>query len=336
MRTRWILAVLVCLQLFLFGCAANVESSAPIQKDIENAEDVLEIPSATATVSSVTAQLAAHPTPAAKSPVPGAAVISPTPSVDSLPSETPASTPKPTPEPTPEYELENIKDTDGYIKGHDVNLREGPGTEYDKTGEIDYHTLVTITAKTDEWYQIETDDIEGFVLKEFVGVGAISTPTPTPKPKAKSTPKPTPKPEKEEEEPEKTPEPEIESGGAGDYTEDEIYLVAKLIYAEGKSQSEDSFLAMASILYNRCNSKRFGGSVEREVYRSGQFSVVKYSSFDDLKPSSAALSAAESVFNGGNRTIPAGVMYFRAASLGQSWSSSREFYKKIGGNNYYY
>ena len=92
---------------------------------------------------------------------------------------------------------------------------------------------------------------------------------------------------------------------------------------------------MASVLYNRCNSSRFGGSVEREVYRSGQFSVVNYSSFESLVPSSAALAAAEEVFNGGNRTIPAGVMYFRSASSGQNWSS-REFYKTIGGNNYYY
>lgn len=334
MRTRWMIAALVCLQLLLIGCAANVESVAPVQDNmVESAGDVLEIPSATA--SFAPKQLAAHPTPTAGT-TPSTAP-SPAASVSPTPSDAPAPTQKPTPEPTPEYDLKNIEDTEGYIKGHDVNLREGPGTEYDKTGEIDYHTTVTITAKTDEWYQIETDEIQGFILKEFVGVGAIPTPTPTPKPKAKSTPKPTPEPEEEEEEePEATPEPEIEQGGEGDYTEDEIYLAAKLIYAEGKNQSEESFLAMASVLYNRCNSKRFGGSVEREVYRSGQFSVVKYSSFDDLKPSSAALAAAEEVFNGGNRTIPAGVMYFRSASQGKYWSSSREFYKTIGGNNYYY
>ncbi len=326
MRTRWILAVLVCLQLFLFGCAADVESVASIQENMENAGDVLEIPSAT--VSSMPKLLAAHPTPT-KGTTP-TVVPSPAASV----SPTPSATQKPTPEPTPEYDLKNIEDTKGYIKGHDINVRKGPGTEYDKKGEVDYHTIVTIKAKTDEWYQIKTDEIEGFILKEFVGVGAIPTPTPTPKPKAKSTPKPTPKPE--EEEPEAAPEPEIEKGGEGDYSEDEIYLAAKLIYAEGKSQSEESFFAMASVLYNRCNSKRFGGSVEREVYRSGQFSVVKDSSFGDLKPSSAALRAAEAVFNGGDRTIPAGVMYFRSASLGQHWSSSREFYKRIGGNNYYY
>lgn len=326
MRIRWMIAALVCLQLLLIGCAANVESVASVQGDMaESAGDVLEIPSATA--SFVPKQLAAHPTPA------GTAVAAPTISTEPSPTNTPTPTPKPTPEPTPEYELKNIVDTEGYIKGHDVNIRKGPGTDYDKVGEIDYHTVVTITAKTDEWYQIETDEIEGFILKEFVGVGAVPTPTPTPKPKAKSTPKPTATPE--EETPKATPEPEIEQGGEGDYTEEEIYLVAKLIYAEGKNQSEESFLAMASVLYNRCNSKRFGGSVEREVYRSGQFSVVNNSDFEDLKPSSAALAAAKKVFLGGKRTIPAGVMYFRSASKGKYWSS-REFYKTIGGNNYYY
>ncbi len=331
MRTRRILAALVCLQLTFLGCAANVENAAPIQPNTEErADNALELPLSTAP-SFEAAPIAAHPTPVATP----ASVQSPAPSVSPTPSATPEPTQKPTPAPTPEYDLENIKDTEGYIKGHEINVRRGPGTEYGKKGEIDYHTVVTITAKTDEWYQIETDDIEGFVLKEFVGVGAIPTPTPTPKKTPKPTPKPTPEPE-EEEEPERTPEPEVENGGEGDYTEDEIYLAAKLIYAEGKNQSEESFLAMASVLYNRCNSKRFGGSVEREVYRSGQFSVVKYSSFEGLVPSSAALRAVEEVFNGGNRTIPAGVMYFRSASSGKYWSSSREFYKTIGGNNYYY
>ena len=64
--------------------------------------------------------------------------------------------------------------------------------------------------------------------------------------------------------------------------------------------------------------------------------MVDNSSFEALAPSSAAQRAAEAVFNGGERTIPAGVMYFRSASKGKNWSSSREFYKTIGGNNYYY
>ena len=184
MRTRWILAALVCLQLFLFGCAANLESAAPIQPNIEeSAGDVLEIPSAA--VSPFEAeQIAAHPTPTATP----TSIPSTSPSVSPAPSATltPEPTKKPTSKPTPEYDLENIKDTEGYIKAHDINVRKGPGTKYDKNGEIGYHTVVTITAKTDEWYQIETDDISGFVLKEFVGVGAIATSTPTPK----KTPKP--------------------------------------------------------------------------------------------------------------------------------------------------
>ena len=324
MHKRWMIAALVCLQLLLAGCAAGMESAAPVREELEEG-NVLEIPASTA--SSAPALLAAHPTPVS---IPPAGEPSPTPDAE----PTPTATVKPTPKPTPEYALLNIKDTAGYIKGHEVNLRSGPGTDYKKVGEVDYHMTVTITAKTEEWYQIETEELTGFILKEFVGVGSIPTPTPTPKPKAKATPKP--KEDAPKATPKPTPEPEIESGGQGDYTEDEIYLVAKLIYAEGKNQSTESFMAMASVLYNRCNSKRFGGSVQREVYRSGQFSVVDNSSFEALAPSSAAQRAAEAVFNGGERTIPAGVMYFRSASKGKNWSSSREFYKTIGGNNYYY
>ena len=326
MGKRWVTCVLCLLLLLTAGCAVEAQSvDAPIE--------VLDFPAAsTLPVRTPSAsRLAAHPTPA-----PGMTLV-PSPSTAAIPTQEPTAqstvepTAKPTAEPaaknTPDYDLTKVNDEIGYVKGHDVNMRKGPGTKYDVVDEVGYLTIVVITGKTEEWYRIEIGDDTGFMLKEFVGVGAIPTSTPTPKPTAKATAKPTAKP---------TPEPEIEEGGEGNYSDSDIYLAAKLIYAEGRNQSDESFLAMASVLYNRCNSSKFGGSVEREVYRSGQFSVVSYSSFEGLEPSGSALAAAQSVFNDGDRTIPAGVMYFRSASAGEYWASSRKFYKKIGGNNYYY
>lgn len=244
-------------------------------------------------------------------------------------------------------EITNVGNEKAHVIGHDVNLREGPGTHYEVIDTIGYLTTVEITGKTDGWYRIEFKDGEGFISKQFISLGAEPTPTPkptaTPKAKAKATatPKPTFTPNIDETVTENTgtdaeTEASVEQGSKGNYSSDEIYIAAKLIYAEGKNQSTESFLAMANVLYNRTQSKKFGGTIEREVYRSGQFTVVKNSSFETLEPSSKALSAANAVFNEGKRVLPEGVMFFRAARLGEYWASSRKFYKTIGGNNYYY
>ncbi len=329
MNQRWIQAV-ICLTLLVAvaaGCAAETYSTT-VDEPAEPAQtpdgNVLDFPAPTIALVSALST----PPPESAGPMETTAAQAPPDS-----SESPESAPAATPVPAPTYGMKATNNEKGYIKGHDVNLREGPGTQYDAVDTVNYHTTVVITAKNDLWYCIECGNGQtGYMLKEFVGVGAIPTPTPTPKSTKKPTAKPTAKPTSTP----KPTEPVIEAGGEGDYTKEEVYLVAKLIYAEGKNQSEDSFLAMASVVYNRCDSSRFGGSVEQEVYRNNQFSVVKYDSFPDLIPSNAAYSAAKEVFLNGNRTIPAGVMYFRSASSGEYWSSSRTFYKTIGGNNYYY
>lgn len=325
MNQRWVWVVL-CLTLLVAvaaGCAAQTQTTT-VDKSAEPAPipdgNVLDFPAPVVTPVSIQSSPSADAGPM-ETTVGGATPAS---------SESPQSPSSGTSIPSPTYGMNATNNEKGYIMGHDVNLREGPGTQYAMIDTANYHTSVVITAKNDLWYCVECSNGQvGYMLKEFVGVGAIPTPTPTPKPTKKPTTKPTSTPKL-------TAEPVIEAGGEGDYTKEEVYLVAKLIYAEGKNQSEVSYLAMASVVYNRCNSSKFGGTIEQEVYRSNQFSVVKYDSFPDLIPSSAAYSAAKEVFYNGNRTIPAGVMYFQSASNGEYWSSSRTFYKTIGGNNYYY
>ena len=334
MGIRPMLAVLLLFTLLLSGCTKEVNAGKEVQS---NAKDT--------PLTAGDEQQEAHMeisellTP---TPVPLVLLGRSTPGVTSTPdatapgtSKTPSATPNPSA--TPSYKLTTVKNEKGYVLGRNVNLRSGPGEKYKLLKKVSNPTTLIITGKTDLWYRVEIDSTEGFLLKEFVGLGSEPTPPPkqtsTPKPSASSTPKPSPT-----SAPASTSTPEneeIKQGGKGNYSAADIVLAAKLIYAEGKNQTRESFLAMANVLYNRCNSSKFGGTVEREVYRSGQFTVVKYDSFEGLTPSSAALKAAEDVFNGGMRALPDGVMFFRSASKGESWSS-RKFYKKIGGNNYYY
>ncbi|MDL2235006.1 cell wall hydrolase [Christensenellaceae bacterium OttesenSCG-928-L17] len=348
MTVRTVLWVALIAVLLLCGCAKEAKPGGEAQPNMEDANSFNEEESTALELSELltptpvplvpVGQSAPNPTPSAS--MPAQPTATPTPKAAGTPEV--AATPKPAS--TPSFQLTSVKNEKGYVLGRNVNMRSGPGTDYSLVKKVSNPATLLITGKTDLWYRVVVGETEGFLLKEFVGLGSIPTPTPTPKATTKptSTPKPSSTPTTSEETPEATsaptpsPSEEIKQGSKGNYADADIYLAAKLIYAEGKSQTRESFLAMANVLYNRCNSSKFGGTVEREVYRSGQFSVVKYDSFESLVPSAAALAAVEDVFNGGKRTLPDGVLYFRSASKGEYWSSSRKFYKKIGGNNYYY
>ncbi len=118
------------------------------------------------------------------------------------------------------------------------------------------------------------------------------------------------------------------------FTYDDIVLTARLIYAEGKVQSDESFRAMASVIYNRYRSKRYPNTIEKIVYQRNQFTVVDDEDFLTDVPTASAFSAVIDVFLNGNVTLPEDVLYFRSERDNKKWGS-REYYNTIGGNMYY-
>lgn len=266
--------------------------------------------------------------PAASAPEGGFFEIqaTPPPALTPIPTETPA--------PTPEYDMKELSKK-GYVLGHEVNLRGGPGLTYPIVDVVAYHAIIKVTGESGDWYRIDAGGTEGFMLKNFVGLGGIPTPAPTPKPTKKPTPKPSGKPAKTTPKPTATPKPSIRQGEPGSYSDAEITLAAQLIYAEGRGQGMDGYIAMANVLYNRTRSSRFDGSIEDVIFRPGQFSVADdREEFLTIKPNSSALSAAKQVFNDGLRVLPSNVMYFRSARSSKSWGK-RTYYATIGGNHYY-
>ena len=232
-----LLLLAVFAALFIAGCTAQTSaglSDKAVGAVVLAEERLIEI--------------TPHPTtPAPTTPAPTAVPVTP------LPTATPAPTPTlvPTPSPTPEYELTDVKNVEGYVGALSVNLRAGPGTQYKVIGEYECNTLLTILAKTEEWYQVELDGKTGFMLKEYIGVGAIPTPTPKPTAKATSKPKSTPKPTE-------TPKPvAATNSGAGSYSAEEVLLTAQLAYEESKRGDYDGYRAVANVILNRANSGIF-------------------------------------------------------------------------------
>ncbi len=230
-------------------------------------------------------------------------------------------TPKPTstPKPTPEYTVEAMDSVKGYVNAGSVNLRKGPGTGYKIIAEYERGDTLKINGVCGEWYRVKIDSYTGFMLKEFVEKGSMPTPTPTVKPTTKptTTPKPTEKP------------------SSSKYSDSDIYLVAQVVYLEGKGGTTAGFKAIAGVILNRINSSAFPNTVEGVIFQKNQFTVARNEeNLRSQKPSSAIVDAVEAVFNGGDNPLPSDVVFFRTASAGKSWGS-REYYKTIDNNAFF-
>ena len=219
------------------------------------------------------------------------------------------------PEPTPAYTVEELDEyVDGYVSAATVNLRAGPGTDYDILAEYARYDELLVTGTSEEWYRVKLDGLRGYMLMDYVTIGTYSTPEPT------ETPAPT-------EAPESTPEPVSTPAPTTSISEaDDLYLVAQVVYREGDM---DSYVAVANVIYNRLQSSSFPDTIQEVIYQKNQFST------SNLKaPSSSAMAAVQQIFIDGALILPSDVMYFWVASKGTD-RSGYTYYATYGNNVFF-
>ncbi len=178
-------------------------------------------------------------------------------------------------------------------------------------------------------------------------LGSEPTPTPTPVPTPELTPTPTPTPT-----PEPTPPPvdwdklvdfymvEADtyyndmgySSNYYEYTENDVYLLAQLIYGEARGESTKGKIAVGNVVMNRVLSRGYpGDTVEKVIKAPGQF--TGYSS--SIRPNSSCKSIARRVLQDQEWVIPQDVYFFNSERPeGEDWGG-HSFYKKIDGHCFY-
>ncbi len=174
-------------------------------------------------------------------------------------------------------------------------------------------------------------------------LGSEPTPSPTPEPTPELTPTPTPEP---------TPPPvdwdelvdfymvEADtyyndmsySSNYYEYTENDVYLLAQLIYGEARGESTKGKIAVGNVVMNRVLSRGYPGDTVEEVIKApGQF--TGYSS--SIRPNSSCKSAARRVLQDQEWVIPQDVYFFNSERPeGEDWGG-HSFYKKIDGHCFY-
>lgn len=116
------------------------------------------------------------------------------------------------------------------------------------------------------------------------------------------------------------------------YTENDVYMLAQLIYGEARGESTKGKLAVANVVMNRVLSRGFpGNTIEAVIKAPNQF--TGYSS--SIRPNSSCFSAAKQVLEKEVWVLPQDIYYFHSnKSEGENWGSHR-FYAKIGAHCFY-
>lgn len=113
------------------------------------------------------------------------------------------------------------------------------------------------------------------------------------------------------------------------YTEEELDLLARLIYSEGGIESYETQLKIGSVVMNRVDDPYFPNTIREVIYQKNQFSVT-FTRIDgvimiDRPADEEAKKAAYEILNYGS-VLPKDVQVFYEKSITTGWVASREPY----------
>lgn len=135
----------------------------------------------------------------------------------------------------------------GIVNTAVLNLRAQASTSSKVIGALYKNGTVTIQSLTadGQWYKVETlangKAVTGYAFAKYITLT------------------------------DKAPEGEGDTGSNGSYTEEEVKLLAALVYCESGNQPYEGKLAVANVVLNRINSTQFPNTMKEVIYQRGQF-----------------------------------------------------------------
>lgn len=122
-------------------------------------------------------------------------------------------------------------------------------------------------------------------------------------------------------------------GSSGGSNNNDLYLLARLVYGEARGEPYKGQVAVASVVLNRVKSSSFPNSVSGVIYQSGAFSVVADGQIN-LSPDETAVKAARDAMNGWDPT--GGCLYYYAPSkTTNKWMLSKPVLLRIGNHAFF-
>lgn len=118
------------------------------------------------------------------------------------------------------------------------------------------------------------------------------------------------------------------SGSNSSYTNSDLYLLAKCIYAEARGESYTGQVAVGAVILNRVASSSFPNTIAGVIYQQNAFTAVSDGQIN-LSPDKTAMNAASDALNGWDPTYGC-LYYYNPAVATSSWIFGRKTVTTIG------
>ncbi|MBE5744942.1 MAG: spore cortex-lytic enzyme [Clostridiales bacterium] len=118
------------------------------------------------------------------------------------------------------------------------------------------------------------------------------------------------------------------SGGAGEYSSADVYLLARTIYAEGRGEPYTGQVAIGAVVLNRVRNSAFPNTISGVVYQKHAFTAVTDGQIN-LTPNDTAMRAAKDAISGWDPTGGA-LYYYNPAVATSAWIFDRQTVTVIG------
>lgn len=112
-------------------------------------------------------------------------------------------------------------------------------------------------------------------------------------------------------------------------TEAEIQLMAKMIYAEARGESELGQIAVGAVIMNRMESDLFPNSLKDVLYQKNQFTAINDGQFHSLTPDQKAINAARTAATDNDPTGGA-LYYWNPQKANNAWLNAKPILTVIG------
>lgn len=111
-------------------------------------------------------------------------------------------------------------------------------------------------------------------------------------------------------------------------TEEEIDLLAKVVYGEARGEPQEGKVAVCAVVLNRIKSKDFPDKIKDIVYQKDAFTAVDDGQIN-LEPDDSAYDAVYEALKGKDPTEGA-LYYWNPVTATSQWVKNRTIIKQIG------
>ncbi len=122
------------------------------------------------------------------------------------------------------------------------------------------------------------------------------------------------------------------SSNGSSYNSQDVYLLAKCVYAESRGEPYTGQVAVAAVVLNRVRSSSFPNTIAGVIYQPYAFTAVADGQIN-LEPNQSAYNAVRDAMNGWDPTNGC-LYYFNPSTATSSWIWSREIKLTIGKHNF--